>query len=277
MKIDKRHRYALLAVERHMTDEQRSGSSATGADGTSGWRSVSLTGQLGPVLRQVLVLFFLFHIFIPKWQKAAMRRHLSKAYSFGGLLGVVVMLVLDALLWVITGFLQIQLFWFSGALLLVIGSLILPFVSVSYELGYLVFSIAAGLAMPIHIVAYALGLYTSVTKGSTESSETPGGTVSLDGERKYEDDDAERAHRRAQNRDPSEVVQKGERVTLVPFEVDHGGRRSEATGKVQGLIVLVDKNLPSGLNTGDPICVRVYAYGSNRNSAKAMFESRGSC
>ncbi|SFR84978.1 hypothetical protein SAMN05216559_0011 [Halomicrobium zhouii] len=93
---------------------------------------------------------------------------------------------------------------------------------------------------------------------------------------KYDDADAERAHRQAQQRDPAEAVEIGEVVPLVLEEADYSSDPPTIMGSRNALKVFVE-DVPRGLSERDTICVKVTDYGGKRTSAEAVFLSRGRC
>lgn len=111
------------------------------------------------------------------------------------------------------------------------------------------------------------------------SAPATGGTVALPDSKadwKYDDPDAERAHRRAQTRDPAEAVEIGEVVPLVLEEADYSSDPPTVMGSRNALKVFVE-DVPRGLSERDTICVKVTDYGGKRTSAEAVFLSRGRC
>jgi len=86
---------------------------------------------------------------------------------------------------------------------------------------------------------------------------------------KYDDPQAERAHRRAQQRDPSDVVELGETIQLVLQEVDYSGQQT-IMGSKNGLVIFVNE-APQGLSKHDCIRVKIIDYGGNNNCAQAAF------
>jgi predicted RNA-binding protein with TRAM domain len=86
---------------------------------------------------------------------------------------------------------------------------------------------------------------------------------------KYDDPQAERAHRRAQQRDPSDVVELGAEIQLVLQEVDYSGQQT-IMGSKNGLVIFVNE-APPGLSKHDCIQVKIIDYGGNNNSAQAAF------
>ena len=89
-------------------------------------------------------------------------------------------------------------------------------------------------------------------------------------DRKYEDPRAEQAHRRARRRDPEDVVELGEEVTLVLQEADFSTHPATVRGSKQGLVVFVQNPLQD-LTTHDTIRVKIVDFGGKRNSAQAEF------
>jgi hypothetical protein len=102
------------------------------------------------------------------------------------------------------------------------------------------------------------------TTGNKQVSNLPS-TLSV----KYDDPQAERAHRRAQQRDPSNVVGLGEEIQLVLQEVDYSGQQT-IMGSKNGLVIFVNE-APQGLSKHDCIRVKIIDYGGNNNSAQAAF------
>jgi len=96
------------------------------------------------------------------------------------------------------------------------------------------------------------------------------------GDWKYDDADAERAHRQAQQRDPAEAVEIGEVVPLVLEEADYSSDPPTIMGSRNALKVFVE-DVPRGLSERDTVCVKVTDYGGKRTSAEAVFLSRGRC
>lgn len=88
--------------------------------------------------------------------------------------------------------------------------------------------------------------------------------------RKYEDTEAERAHRRAQQRDPSDVVELGEEITLTLKQVDYSSRPPTIMGTKNRLVIFVI-DAPQDLSQYDTIRVTVVDYGGKNNSAEAAF------
>ncbi|MBB6644884.1 hypothetical protein [Halobellus ruber] len=95
---------------------------------------------------------------------------------------------------------------------------------------------------------------------SSESTET----------RKYEDPEAERAHRQARQRDPSDVVELGEEITLILKEVDYSSRPPTVMGTKNSLKVFVT-DAPQDLSKYDAIRVKVTDYGGTKTTAEAAF------
>lgn len=95
-------------------------------------------------------------------------------------------------------------------------------------------------------------------------------TSSSTADRKYEDADAERAHRRAQQRDPSDVVELGEEITLTLKQVDYQSRPPTIMGTKQRLVIFV-VDAPQDLSQYDTIRATVVDYGGKNNSAEAAF------
>jgi hypothetical protein len=88
--------------------------------------------------------------------------------------------------------------------------------------------------------------------------------------RKYDDPRAERAHRRAQQRDPSDVVGLGETIRLVLKEVDYSSHPPTVMGTKNRLVVFVT-DVPRHLSPFDTILTKVVDYGGKGNSAEAVF------
>jgi phosphatidate phosphatase PAH1 len=90
--------------------------------------------------------------------------------------------------------------------------------------------------------------------------------------RKYEDPKAERAHRRTQQRDPSDVVELGEEINLTLKEVDYGSRPPTIIGTKNRLKVFVI-DAPQDLSKYDTIRATVVDFGGKSNSAEAAFST----
>lgn len=88
--------------------------------------------------------------------------------------------------------------------------------------------------------------------------------------RKYNDPEAERAHRRAQQRDPSDVVELGDEITLTLKQVDHSSRPPTIMGTKNRLVIFVI-DAPQDLAQYDTIRATVVDYGGENNSAEAAF------
>lgn len=121
----------------------------------------------------------------------------------------------------------------------------------------------------------AVWLWTTLG-GSQPSTEASVGLPDSKAEWKYDDADAELAHRQAQERDPAEAVEIGEIVPLVLEEADYSSDPPTVMGSRNALKVFVD-DVPAGLAVRDTICVKVTDYGGTQTSAEAVFLSRGDC
>jgi hypothetical protein len=88
--------------------------------------------------------------------------------------------------------------------------------------------------------------------------------------RKYDDPEAERAHRRAQQRDPSDVVELGEEIKLTIKQVDYSSRPPTIMGTKNRLVVFVI-DAPQDLSEYETIKAKVVDYGGKNNSAEAAF------
>ena len=91
-----------------------------------------------------------------------------------------------------------------------------------------------------------------------------------EGCRKYDDPNAERAHRRAQQRDPSDVVELGEEIRLTIKQVDYGSHPPTIMGTKNRLVVFVI-DAPQDLSEYETIQAKVVDYGGKNNSAEAAF------
>jgi len=87
---------------------------------------------------------------------------------------------------------------------------------------------------------------------------------------KYDDPRAERAHRRALERDPSDVVELGEEITLVLNEVDYSSHPPTVMGTKEKLVIFVTE-APQDLSEHDIIRAKVIDFGGKRTSAEAVF------
>ncbi|SDE86875.1 hypothetical protein [Halorientalis regularis] len=106
------------------------------------------------------------------------------------------------------------------------------------------------------------GEMASSTKGEGDSKYTSS--------TKYDDHQAERAHRRAQQRDPSEVVELGEEILLVLKEVDYSSPPATIMGTKNSLKIFVNQ-APQDLEKYDTIRVKIVDYGGKNRSAQAVF------
>lgn len=106
--------------------------------------------------------------------------------------------------------------------------------------------------------------------GEASGSLTREEHTELTGDWKYTDPRAERAHRRALERDPSDVVELGEEITLVLKEVDHSSHPPTVMGTKEKLVIFVTK-APQDLSEHDVIRAKVIDFGGKRNSAEAVF------
>ncbi|MFC6975893.1 hypothetical protein ACFQL1_16290 [Halomicroarcula sp. GCM10025709] len=84
---------------------------------------------------------------------------------------------------------------------------------------------------------------------------------------KYDDPRAERAHRRAQERDPSDVVELGEQITLVLKEVDYSSRPPTIMGTKEKLVIFVTE-APQDLSENDSIRAKVVDFGGDEPAQK---------
>ena len=91
-----------------------------------------------------------------------------------------------------------------------------------------------------------------------------------DRSRKYEDPRAEAAHRRAQQRDPSDVVELGGEIKLTLKQVDYSSHPPTIMGTKNRLVVFVI-DAPQDLSEYDTIKATVVDYGGKNNSAEAAF------
>ena len=103
-----------------------------------------------------------------------------------------------------------------------------------------------------------------------ESSSAIDGETESDGSRKYADPEAERAHRRAQQRDPSDIVELGDKITLTLKQVDYSSRPPTIMGTKNRLVIFV-VDAPQDLAEYDTIRATVVDYGGKNNSAEAAF------
>jgi hypothetical protein len=88
--------------------------------------------------------------------------------------------------------------------------------------------------------------------------------------RKHADPRAERAHRRAQQRDPSDVVEIGETITLALKEVDFSSQPPTVMGTKNKLVVFVE-DAPRHVRELDVIRAKIVDFGGRNNSAEAVF------
>lgn len=88
--------------------------------------------------------------------------------------------------------------------------------------------------------------------------------------RKHADPRAERAHRRAQQRNPSDVVEIGETITLALKEVNFRSQPPTVMGTKNKLVVFVE-DAPQDVRELDVIRAKVVDFGGRNNSAEAVF------
>lgn len=85
--------------------------------------------------------------------------------------------------------------------------------------------------------------------------------------------EGERAHANARDRDPREVVDLGETRDLYVQEVDAGGPRSQAIGRIEGLVTFVDLNGPdASVEEGDVVAVEITDHGESCAKARLSGE-----
>jgi hypothetical protein len=113
-------------------------------------------------------------------------------------------------------------------------------------------------------------LTTLRTEGVGESSNAIDRENETNDPRKYADPEAERAHRRAQQRNPSDVVELGDEITLTLKQVDYASRPPTIMGTKNRLVVFV-VDAPQDLSKYDTIRATVVDYGGKNNSAEAAF------
>ena len=112
---------------------------------------------------------------------------------------------------------------------------------------------------------------TSVASDSANGySGTEASTDNLEGSRKYDDPRAERAHRKAQQRDPTNIVDIGETITLVLKEVDFTKHPPTVMGTKNQLVIFVS-DAPRHVSEYDVIRAKVVDFGGKGNSAEAVF------
>jgi hypothetical protein len=108
------------------------------------------------------------------------------------------------------------------------------------------------------------------TVGESGAPLDSGEPLDTDQSRKYDDADAERAHRRAQQRDPSDVVELGEEIRLTLKQVDYSSGQSTIMGTKNRLVIFVI-DAPQDLSEYETIKAKVIDYGGKGNSAEAAF------
>lgn len=91
---------------------------------------------------------------------------------------------------------------------------------------------------------------------------------------KYDDPQAEAAHQRAQERDPSDVVKLGEEISLVLREVDYSSHPPTIMGRKNSLVIFVEET-PQDLSKHQTVQVKVVDYGGQNTSAEAVFVGYG--
>lgn len=91
-----------------------------------------------------------------------------------------------------------------------------------------------------------------------------------DSDRKHDDPKAEYAHRKAQQRDPRDVVELGETISLVVTEADFTSGSPTVLGTKNSLVIFVT-DPPRHLSKYDTIRAKIVDFGGNDNSAIAAF------
>jgi hypothetical protein len=104
----------------------------------------------------------------------------------------------------------------------------------------------------------------------TQSLDTSEESAENTESRKYEDPEAERSHRRSQQRDPSDVVELGEEIKLVLKEADYSSKPPTIMGTKNTLRVFITE-APQDLSKYDTIRATVVDFGGKNNSAEAAF------
>lgn len=89
------------------------------------------------------------------------------------------------------------------------------------------------------------------------------------GDGKYDDPEAQAAHEAAQRRDEDEAAPVGSVHEAVVTDTDTDSQGREAIVKVNGLVVFVDQDVPSGVETGDTIRLKIASH--SKNAAHAVF------
>lgn len=85
--------------------------------------------------------------------------------------------------------------------------------------------------------------------------------------------EGERAHTDARNRDPREVAKLGEIRDLYVQEVNAAGPRTQAIGRIEGLVTFVDLDGPNaGIKEGDVVAVEITDHGESCAKARLSEE-----
>lgn len=92
----------------------------------------------------------------------------------------------------------------------------------------------------------------------------------LEGEWKHNTFEAERAHRRAQQREPP--VEISENVSFPVREVDY--QEGQARGQVEKFQIFVDQDVPLNINKGQMICVQIMDWATNEDGNKVGAHAR---
>lgn len=87
---------------------------------------------------------------------------------------------------------------------------------------------------------------------------------------KHEDPRAESSHRKAQKRDPTEVVELGETISLVIKEADFTSHPPTVMGTKNKLVIFVI-DAPQHVSKFDTIRAKVVDFGGKNNSAESVF------
>ena len=85
--------------------------------------------------------------------------------------------------------------------------------------------------------------------------------------------EGKRAHTAARDRDPREVVERGETHDLYVEEVNPMGPRPQAVGHIQGLVIFVDLGGPDdSVEEGNMITVEITDHGESHAEARLVEE-----
>lgn len=90
-------------------------------------------------------------------------------------------------------------------------------------------------------------------------------------EDEFEREKSEKAHRRAQNREPPVDIGDSVHLGVKEFRSHHSGRKT-AVCKKEGFVIFVE-DCPSHISEGSQIRADITSFGANKTSAEAKYNS----